>query len=61
MILAGTPPTITSGGTSLVTTAPAATMERAPTVTPGQMTQPAPIHTSLHILTGEGRSDERRR
>ena len=60
MIFAGTPPTITSGGTSFVTTAPAATIECSPMVTPGQITHPAPIHTSLQTLTGAGSSDARR-
>ena len=45
MILAGTPATITLGGTSLVTTAPAATMELSPMVTPGRMVAWEPIHT----------------
>lgn len=37
MILAGTPPTITLLGTSLVTNAPAAIMEPSPMVTPGRI------------------------
>jgi len=39
---AGTPVTTDSAGTSRVTTAPAPTTARSPTVTPGRMTQPAP-------------------
>lgn len=40
---AGTPPTTVLAGTSLLTTAPAATMAFSPTVTPGKMVAPAPI------------------
>lgn len=57
MRLAGTPATTVNGGTSLVTTAPAPTMDPSPTVTPGHMTHPAPIQTSLQILTGAGIRD----
>ncbi len=41
MNLAGTPPTMLLLGTSLVTTAHAATMEFSPTVTPGKIIAPA--------------------
>jgi hypothetical protein len=43
--LAGTPPTIVYGGTSLFTTEPAATTAFAPTVTPFRIVEFAPIHT----------------
>jgi hypothetical protein len=43
IILAGTPPTTLFSGTSLVTTAPAATTEFSPMVTPGKIAAPAPI------------------
>ena len=46
-ILAGTPPTIVFAGTSLVTTAPAATIEFSPMVTPGKIVAPAPMHCVL--------------
>ena len=49
MIRAGIPPTIVSGGTSLLTTAPAATIEFSPTVTPGNIVAPAPIHAFRFI------------
>ena len=39
---AGTPATTVSGATSRVTTAPAATTARSPTVTPGRIRHPAP-------------------
>src|SRR5262249_60404266 len=39
---AGTPVTTVSGSTSHVTTAPAATTARSPTVTPGRIREPAP-------------------
>ena len=39
---AGTPATSVPGGTSRVTTAPAPTTARSPTVTPGSTRQPAP-------------------
>ena len=42
---AGTPPTIALAGTSLVTTAPAATMALSPMVTPCRMVTFAPSHT----------------
>ena len=44
MNFAGTPPTIVFGGTSAVTTAPAATTEFSPMVTPGNIVAAAPIH-----------------
>ena len=40
---AGTPVTIFLGGTSRVTTAPAATTAPSPTVTPGKISAPAPM------------------
>ena len=40
---AGTPAAMESSGMSFVTTLPAATMQRLPMVTPGQMTTPPPI------------------
>lgn len=49
---AGTPPTIALAGTSPVTTAPAATMAFSPTVTPGKMVAPAPIHAFCPITMG---------
>lgn len=51
---AGTPPTIVFGGTSLVTTAPAATIEFSPIVTPEVMVQFAPIQTLFPIRIGAG-------
>ena len=48
----GTPPTTTFGGTSRVTTQPAATIEPLPTVTPGKMMAPAPIQQPSPIVTG---------
>lgn len=50
--LAGLPPTITFGGTSLVTTLPAAITEFCPMVTPGQMVALIPIHTLSFITMG---------
>ncbi|PRZ44012.1 hypothetical protein CLV47_101136 [Antricoccus suffuscus] len=49
---AGTPATTISGGTSRVTTAPAATTDPCPTLTPARILAPAPIQTSLLITTG---------
>jgi hypothetical protein len=43
MNCAGTPPTIEFSTTSLVTTAPAATIAFSPIVTPGRIVAPAPI------------------
>lgn len=40
------------GGTSLVTTEPAATMELSPIVTPGKITLLPPIHTLLPMCMG---------
>ena len=44
---AGTPLTMVFSGTSLVTTAPAATMAPSPMVTPGRMVALEPIQTRL--------------
>lgn len=52
MVLAGTPATMTLSGTSFVTTVPAATMAFSPTVTPGRMIAPAPIHALRFITIG---------
>ena len=49
---AGFPATKVSGGTSFVTTLPAATMALSPIVTPGQITTPPPIHQSSPIVSG---------
>jgi len=49
---AGFPPTRVFGGTSLVTTEPAATTEFSPTVTPPMMVTPAAIHTLFSITMG---------
>ena len=49
--LAGTPPTIAYGGTSLTTTAPAATQAPLPICTPPFIRTCEPIHTSLPIIT----------
>ena len=51
---AGIPPTITLSGTSFVTTAPAATIEFFPTVTPARIVAFAPIHAFFFIRIGEG-------
>ena len=51
MTLAGTPATTVLGGTSLVTTAPAATTEFSPMVTPGNIVALAPIHVLRRITT----------
>src|SRR5439155_18215325 len=48
---AGTPSTVTPAGTSLRTTAPAATTAAAPTVTPGTTTAPVPRNAPAPILT----------
>ena len=50
MIRAGTPPTMPDGGTSLLTTAPAATTAPWPTVTPSSTTAFAPIQTSSSMV-----------
>lgn len=52
MTRAGFPPTSVFGGTSLVTTEPAATTEFSPTVTPPMMVAPAAIHTHFSITVG---------
>ena len=49
MTRAGFPPTRVFGGTSLVTTEPAATTEFSPTVTPPMMVAPAAIQTFFSI------------
>lgn len=49
---AGTPATKLLFGTSLVTTAPAATTTLLPIVTPGVIVTLPPIYTSLPIVTG---------
>ena len=49
IIFAGTPPTIVLAGTSLLTTAPAATIEFSPMVTPGKIVAPAPIQALFLI------------
>ena len=54
MILAGTPPTMQLAGTSLVTTAPAATMELSPIVTPFVMVELEPTQTLLPRTMGAG-------
>jgi hypothetical protein len=52
MTFAGTPATRVAGGTSWVTTAPAATTESAPMVTPGKIVAATPIHTFVSIVIG---------
>ena len=52
--LAGTPPTMVFGSTSLVTTAPAAMMAPSPTVTPERIVALDPIQTSFPILICPG-------
>ena len=52
MTFAGTPATRVAGGTSRVTTAPAATTESAPIVTPGRTVAEAPIHALASIVIG---------
>ena len=49
--LAGTPPTMVLAGTSLFTTAPAATIAFSPTVTPGKMVALEPIHAFFLMVT----------
>ena len=56
MNFAGTPPTIVFGGTSAVTTAPAATTEFSPMVTPGNIVAAAPIHALRFTTMGFKRS-----
>ena len=50
--MAGTPATKESSGTSLVTTLPAAMMQRLPMVTPGQMVTPPAIQQSSPMVMG---------
>src|SRR5260370_9939789 len=52
MTRAGFPPTRVFGGTSLVTTEPAATTDFSPTVTPPMMVAPAAVQTFLSITMG---------
>jgi hypothetical protein len=52
MTLAGFPPNRVFGGTSLVTTEPAATTEFSPTVTPPMIVAPAAIQTFFSITMG---------
>ena len=52
MILAGAPPTRQPLGTDFVTTAPAATTESRPIVTPFSIIAFLPIHTWSSIITG---------
>lgn len=51
MTLAGIPATTVLSGTSLETTAPAATTAFSPIVTPGKIVAPAPIQAFLFIMT----------
>ena len=60
MSLAGTPATIASAGTSLVTTAPAPTIAPSPMVTPGTTVTAAPSHTLRPITIGAGTMSARR-
>lgn len=53
MSLAGTPPMMLYGATSLVTTAPAAMTDPVPMVTPGKIVARAPSHTLSSMTTGE--------
>ena len=53
IIRAGTPPTIVLAGTSLVTTAPAATTAPSWMVTPGKIIHRVPSHTPSLIVTGK--------
>jgi hypothetical protein len=50
--VAGTPATRVAGGTWCVTTAPAATTESAPIVTPGRIVAAVAIHTFVSIVIG---------
>jgi hypothetical protein len=61
MTRAGFPPTRVFGGTSLVTTEPAATTEFSPTVTPPMIVAAAAIQTFLSITTGFAITKARRR
>ena len=49
--VAGTPATMANGGTSLVTTEPAAMMAPSPTLMPAMTLTLWPVHTSLPIDT----------
>ncbi len=57
---AGTPATSVRGGTSFVTTAPAATTASSPTVTPCRTVAPAAIHTPRPMRIGEVVIERRR-
>ena len=59
--MAGTPATMVAGGTSRVTTAPAATMALSPMVTPARTVALEPIQTRLPMTMGAGCMDDRRR
>ncbi len=52
MTRAGVPATTLAAGTSEVTTAPAATMEPLPIVTPIMTTELAPMNTKSPMTTG---------
>ena len=52
MMVAGTPATTANGGTSFVTTAPAAMIAPSSMVTPGKTIAPKPIQTCLPIRIG---------
>lgn len=52
MNFAGIPPTIVLSGTSLETTAPAATTAFSPIVTPGKIVALAPIHAFFLMRIG---------
>ena len=54
MIFAGIPPTTVFAGTSLETTAPAATTAFSPMLTPGSIVAAAPIHAFRLIFIGLG-------
>ena len=51
MTLAGTPATVELSGTSLVTTAPAPTIDHGPIVSRGRITAPLPMNAPSPILT----------
>src|SRR5437764_15489307 len=55
--LAGMPPTTVLAGTFLETTAPAATTAFSPTVTPGSIVAPAPIHAFFLMRIRPGTSE----
>ncbi|KAI3584311.1 hypothetical protein IWW34DRAFT_800325 [Fusarium oxysporum f. sp. albedinis] len=56
--LAGTPPTNVSASTSLITTAPAATVAPLPIVTPGKIVARAPIQQSASIRIGSANDEK---